>query len=207
MKMQDSAPSEQAKSRTVVLLTVALAVSAAINIGLTYKVRSFLGAQEDQLAKMEARRLKPGTAVPQLSLRRIESGMVETIRYEEGDRPTVMYVLSPACGWCAKNENSIRQLIAAKRDDYRFLGIVLAEEGTQEFARSHDIGIPLFAGISEEAKKAYKMGGTPQTIVVSPKGVVVANWNGAYLGKQKDAVEDFFKIELPEIDLKSKAAH
>lgn len=49
------------------------------------------------------------------------------------------------------------------------------------------------------------MGGTPQTIVVSPKGVVIANWSGAYLGKHKEAIEEFFKVDLPDIKLQERA--
>jgi hypothetical protein len=37
------------------------------------------------------------------------------IRFDS-DRPTVLYVLSPRCGWCSRNEDNIRALALAKRD-------------------------------------------------------------------------------------------
>lgn len=191
-------------SRLAALLMIAVVVSVALNVGLAYRLRSIIDAQD---AQFEAKRLKQGAAVPPLNARRVDEGIVETIGYADVDRPTVLYVLSPHCGWCTKNENSIRRLIADRRDKYRFIGISLVEEGAQDYAVNHDLGIPLYTGLSDDMKEAYKMRGTPQTIVVSPSGVVVANWNGAYLGKQKDAVEEFFKVRLPEIDLKGKAAH
>lgn len=193
--------------RTIAVLTTLLVISAGLNVGLTYRLRQFLDMQEAQLERLEARRLKAGTAVPSLDLQKVGADVVETISYADVSRPTVLYVLSPACGWCARNENSVRQLVATKGDEYRFIGVSLMDEGVKEYAAAHDLDIPLYTGISEEAKKAYKMGGTPQTIVVSPKGVVLANWNGAYLGKQKEAVEDFFKVRLPEIELKGQAPH
>lgn len=202
-----SAAESAAGKRTIKSLVFFLVVSVGLNAGLAYKLRQFLDAQEAQVARAEARRLKQGTAVPALAAKRVEGNIVETISYVGTDRPTVLYVLSPRCGWCARNENSIKKLIAEKRDEYRFVGISLVEEGAQDYAVTHELGIPLYTGVSEDTKAAYKMGGTPQTIVVSPKGIVLANWNGAYLSKQKNAVEDFFKVKLPDIDLKTKATH
>lgn len=180
-----------------------LVVSVALNVGLAHKVREFNSAQASQLAKLEVRQLKLGTTVPPISAKRVDhaDAAIETIDYNSTGRPTVLYVLSPTCGWCAKNESSIKQLIAEKGGEYRFIGISLNEEGAAEYDSAHGLGVPLYTGLSEDMKKAYKMGGTPQTIVVSPQGVVVANWNGAYLGKQKEAIEDFFKLDLPDIKL------
>lgn len=198
------APAKQASTtRTITFLAAMLVVSVALNVGLAYKVRGFTSAQEAQLARLEARRLKAGTTVPPLSAKRVDhaDNRTETIGYAGTDRPTVLYVLSPACGWCARNERSVQQLIAEKGNQYRFIGISLVEEGVAEYQAAHGLGVPLYAGISQETKDAYKMGGTPQTIVVSPDGVVIANWNGAYMGKQKEAIEGFFKIDLPDIKL------
>lgn len=193
----------------IVALTSLLVVSVGLNVGLAYKVQGFMSAQNARIASLEARRLKAGSAVPAFVATRVGDidGRTETIGYANMDRPTVLYVLSPDCGWCAKNEDSVRKLIIKKSGEYRFIAVSLEEDGVEKYAAEHDFGIPLYAGISEDAQKAYKMTGTPQTIVVSPKGVVLANWNGAYHGKQKDAVEAFFKVKLPEIDLKGKVAH
>lgn len=208
-------PQPAAPPRTaarIAFLTVMLVVSVALNVGLAYKVREFSSAQEAVLAKGEARQLKSGTTVPPLSLKRVDQGgasaetaAAETIAYAGTTKPTVLYVLSPTCGWCAKNEGSIRLLIAEKGDEYRFIGVSLIEEGAASYATEHVLGAPLYAGITEEQKTAYKMGGTPQTIVISPKGAVVASWYGAYLGRQKEAIEEFFDVELPEIKLEKRS--
>lgn len=194
--------SPASSGRTITFLTAMLVVSVALNVGLAYKVREFTSVQEAQLASLEARRLKPGTTVPPISANRVDGDVaVATISYAGTDRPTVLYVLSPTCGWCAKNERSIQQLIAEKGGEYRFIAISLVEQGTAEYQSAHGLGVPLYTGLSEDMKNAYKMGGTPQTIVVSTEGVVVANWNGAYLGKRKEDIEDFFEVDLPEIKL------
>ena len=187
--------------RTVGLLTVMLVVSVALNVGLALKVHAFMTVQEEQLARLQAMDLKAGVKAPPLSAKRVgdSSGAVEIIDYA-GARPTVLYVLSPACGRCAKNESSIKKLIAEKGAEYRFIGISLADEGVLEYQAKHGLGVALYSGVNEQTRRAYKMSGTPQTIVVSTQGVVVASWSGAYLGKQKDAVEKFFEVELPDIE-------
>jgi hypothetical protein len=46
---------------------------------------------------------------------------------------------------------------------------------------------------------AYKLGGTPQTLVVSEDGKVMKNWKGAYMSNIQKEVEDYFHIDLPGI--------
>jgi len=62
----------------------------------------------------------------------------------------------------------------------------------------------VYTDLSDDTKKAYKMGGTPQTIVVSSDGQVLQNWNGAYTGEQQKQVEEFFGITLPGLKAESK---
>ena len=52
--------------------------------------------------------------------------------------------------------------------------------------------------ISED--NAYRLSGTPQTIVVSSRGEVMKNWNGAYVGDVKHEVESYFGIILPGLN-------
>lgn len=49
--------------------------------------------------------------------------------------------------------------------------------------------------VSAESALAYRLGGTPQTIVVSPYGQVVKIWDGAYEGDLKRE----FEVGLPGI--------
>jgi hypothetical protein len=55
--------------------------------------------------------------------------------------------------------------------------------------------------------KNYKLGSTPQTIVISPEAKVLQDWIGAYVGDQKSQVEAFFHVSLPGLrELPTKAA-
>lgn len=201
MCSQSTHTEPHSQSRRLVALDVLLVVSVALNVALAYRVRGFVSTQDALMARLAERQLKPGTAAPPISATRVDGdiGMVETIRYDTTDLPTVLYVLSPQCGWCVRNEVSISRLVAEKGHEYRFVALSLVTDGAAKYWSQHDLGMPLYADVSEQTRDAYKMGATPQTIVVSPDGVVIANWNGAYLASQKDKIEAFFKVSLPDV--------
>jgi hypothetical protein len=66
-----------------------------------------------------------------------------------------------------------------------------------DYVAKNQLKIAVYSGLSADVRKTYTMGGTPQTIVVSPEGRVLQNWVGAYAGSQKSQVEAFFHTTLP----------
>jgi hypothetical protein len=61
--------------------------------------------------------------------------------------------------------------------------------------------VPIFSGASPRTVRAYHLGLTPETIVVSSEGMVLADWRGTYEGETKGEIERFFRVRLPETDL------
>lgn len=57
--------------------------------------------------------------------------------------------------------------------------------------------MPVYKDLTELSKLTYKLGATPQTIVVSPEGKVIKNWMGAYSGDKAREVEEYFNVRLP----------
>jgi hypothetical protein len=74
-----------------------------------------------------------------------------------------------------------------------------------EYVAKNELKFPIYARLSPETLKTYKLGGTPQTIVVSPDGRVLKDWVGAYAGDQKSQVEAFFHVSLPGLKELPKA--
>ena len=62
---------------------------------------------------------------------------------------------------------------------------------------SHGMDFPVYSGLSPSAMDSYRLGTTPETIVVSPNGAVLGTWDGAYTAGTKAALERFFAISLP----------
>jgi len=124
-------------------------------------------------------------------------GQQEVISYQSGGQPTVLYVVTPTCVWCARNMDNFKKLLAKESGQYRFIALSLAEQGLPEYVSKNDLRLPVYSGLPAEAIKTYKLGSTPQTIVVSPEGRVLQDWAGAYVGEQKSEIEAFFGLPLP----------
>jgi hypothetical protein len=180
--------------RTTVIASV-LVVSVALNVLLARKVRQFNG---EQSAARAERLVKVGTPVPPITAKKLGGGN-ETISYSESHHATVLYVFTPQCVWCQRNLDNLKTLIKEKRGEYRFIAISLAEDGVQKYVAEIGLDIPVYTGISAEARKAYKMGSTPETITVSSEGKVMQAWAGAYVGEPKLEVESYFHVTLPGI--------
>ncbi len=174
------------------ILVGMLSASVLINVGLAHRLRRFnhlVSATSEGL-------LPPGTDVP--SFRAVDlRGQPRTIVYNNESKPTVLYVLTPACSWCARNMDNFKALVDQENSQYRFIAVSLSRHGLAEYVAKNDLNLPVYTDLSAETQKAYKLGGTPQTIVVSPEGRLLQNWGGAYVGDQKAQVEAFFNIKLP----------
>ena len=71
-----------------------------------------------------------------------------------------------------------------------------------ENLREHPLGFPVYTKLAADVTWNYKLGGTPQTILVSPQGKVLRNWSGAFAGRQRDELQRYFPVRLPEIEIK-----
>jgi peroxiredoxin len=174
----------------VILVLVA---SVALNVLLAQKVRSL---SDSRLAKNSEYQLKIGMSVPAITASRL-GGEREVISYQGTSQPTVLYVFTPPCTWCARNIDNLKTLLDKESDGYRFIGLSLSEQGLAEYVRKNDLGLPVYSGLSPETMATYKLGTTPQTILISPEGKVLQNWAGAYVGDQKSRIEAFFHVSLP----------
>jgi peroxiredoxin len=185
--------SHRTSGRVISIFTVALTVSVALNVALATKLRNLNYAQAGRVAEY---RLKIGTTVPLLTARRLD-GQQEVISYEGTNQPTVLYIFTPPCSWCARNVDNFKRLVDKESHEYRFIGLSLSEGGLAEYVAKNELKLPVYSGLSPETLKTYKLGSTPQTIVISPEGKVLQNWTGAYVGDQKSQVEAFFHVTLP----------
>ncbi len=95
--------------------------------------------------------------------------------------------------------DNLKTLVGKERGHYRFIGLSLSEEKLREYVARNELKLPVYSSLSPETLKTYKLGSTPQTIVISPEGKVLHDWVGAYVGEQKSEVEAFFHITLPGI--------
>src|SRR5262249_38825740 len=119
--------------------------------------------------------------------------------YDSSNKPTVLYVITPSCIWCRRNQPNIEKIAEAKANDFRFIGLSLAESGLKEYVDEHHLKFPVYTGLTAETVRSLGLGSTPQTIVVSPEGKILKVWTGAYMENLRPEVEAYFGIQLPGI--------
>lgn len=180
--------------RLAVLCALAiLTVSLGLNVVLGWRVRSL---QNAVLAPRLRFQVPRGTRVAAISVSSVD-GARKTVTLAGYARYTVLYVLRPGCAWCERNRPNIVRLAATVGRRYRFVGVSLTSKGFRDFARSHSLGFPLYAGLSPAIEVALRLGVTPETIVFTNQGRVIRSWNGAYGSVLLPRVEAYFHISLP----------
>jgi hypothetical protein len=143
--------------------------------------------------------LQPGETVSALEAKTLD-GQSVSFPYGASELPIVIYVLSPACKWCEKNQRSVEMLANSTSNKYRFVALSLTSNNLKQYLEEKNVSFPVYTELPLTTYSTYKLGnGTPQTIVVSSEGKVLKNWQGAYSDDLKREVEEYFNIELPGI--------
>lgn len=172
-----------------------LVFSILLNLLLAWKVKSL----ESSLLSIKAEGvLAAGTLVPPIEARDME-GRPARIAYLANEPQTVLYIFTPQCKWCTRNLENIRRLAEQARRDYRFIGLSLSSDELPDYVKNNQLGFPVYRDISPTFLTTYKAGGTPQTLVISPEGRVLKNWQGAYANDMQKEIEQYFGVKLPGI--------
>ena len=120
-------------------------------------------------------------------------------------RRTVLYVLSPSCHWCERNQANMISLAQAKGYEYRFIGLSNTETDLKEYIASASFPFPVFAIDSTQLRQSSDLAFledldltvTPQTIEIAPGGDVEKVRVGAFNRLKQAEVERFFGASLP----------
>jgi len=186
------APTVNAKRPDVFLLLLLLG-SLSLNVYLGWRIKQ---ASTTSGVPQNTFTLSPGMKIDPFAAVGLD-GKQQTISYAATDKPTVFYVLSPTCVWCERNKANIEKLVELKGNDYQFIGLSLTEAGLKEYAEGHHLKFPIYTRLTSKTIDSLGLGGTPQTIVISPEGLVLKNWKGAYAELTQPEVEAYFGLRLP----------
>ncbi len=139
-----------------------------------------------------------GETMPALHVRDLK-GVATDIDMHDVGKPTVLYVFTPTCVWCAKNLPKIQELGKQKGDAFRFIGLSLTSDGLGPYLDKADLPFPVYSTPSAETMAKYHLNGTPQTLVLDQNSRVVQVWMGAYLPDTNESVSKFFSVKLPSL--------
>lgn len=139
--------------------------------------------------------LKTGDKVPQFTAKRLGGGRFVG---PSGNRPVILYAFSPSCSWCERNLNNAREVARQTEGRYEFVAVALNENGLEEYVRQRSLGDWLVVrDLSDDTRRGYHFGGTPETIVVGLGGSVVNAWFGAYTKNVAKSIEETLGVKLP----------
>lgn len=192
MSVVNSSPqgSPARRNRPDLVVMLLLTASLCLNVYLGWKINR-QGAVAASTPRLSAgMKIDPLTAIG-------ADGKPVTISYDGSTKPTVFYVISPSCIWCRRNQANINKLNDSKANEFRFVGISLAEPGLKEYVDEHHLKFPVYTGLTEGTIQSLGLGGTPETIVVSPEGKILKVWAGAYVERLRPDVEAYFGVQLP----------
>jgi peroxiredoxin len=170
-----------------------LGVSLALNVRLGWEVRGLRADARNAPGRSD---LAIGVTVPPLTVKDLAKNDT-VLDCTRAGKPTVLYVFTPACGWCRKNLPNIRALAASRGDRFAFVGVSLSDLGLRDYVEANKLAFEVYSSPARETIEAYRLGSTPQTIVVGSNGTVIRNWIGAYRGDVQEDVERFFNVKLP----------
>jgi peroxiredoxin len=79
------------------------------------------------------------------------------------------------------------------------VGLSLSSDKLLNYVTENKLDFPMYADLPYIPTRDYKLGGTPQTFVVSPNGEVMKVWTGAFAEGTQKEVEAYFGVTLPGI--------
>jgi hypothetical protein len=173
----------------LLLLSVSLLTNVVLGLGLLRAARHATGS-----AQAARPTLAVGAPVSSIEADRVGGGR-ETLQFSDHSRPTVLYVFTPSCIWCARNLENLRALSRlSSAGAIRLIGLSL-DPDVADYVRRERLDFPVYVP-SAAAIKALGLGVTPHTMVVAG-GQLEHAWRGAYSAAVGREIEARFGLSLP----------
>lgn len=147
-----------------------LALSLSLNVILGWKLREQGGGPT------VGAEIPVGTTLPQLAVKDLD-GSPATITFDHAGW-AVLYVMAPDCPFCAENQKTIGDLSTRATPRLRFVGLSLTNRNLKPFLANHPAAFPVYQAGDPQYLYGLAFRVIPQTILISPTGVVQKVWAG-----------------------------
>jgi hypothetical protein len=141
--------------------------------------------------------LAVGARVKTLTVQALNAQPI-SIAWSSSEKPTILYVFSPSCVHCRHNVEAVRKLADLLSASHRVIGLSTTREGLKEFLDKTPFPGPVY--IMNRGDKQLKVIGTPETILLSPLGVVEKVWYGSYEKKTATDIGKVLGVTLPPVE-------
>jgi len=103
---------------------------------------------------------------------------------------TLLLVFSTSCGFCEANWPNWQRLIREKPRDVDVALINVSSTVDTGYLARHGVGgYPVMQAVDPQSTLLYRLGPTPQTILIEPGGVVHRVWSGELQPDRTNEVE------------------
>ena len=181
-------------------LTTVLILAGSLALNVFLGLRAVRQPAEGRPPEPES--LAKGEIVVDLPVSDLD-GKAIVVAFAGSAQPTLLYLVSPACAWCHKNEANFAAIATAAASSYRIVIASTLKPGFAEYAErirkqlGKDVKAVFVTGIPNDLRQRLKLGGTPQLIVIDREARVLASWIGAPTPGDARAIGAFFGIALP----------
>lgn len=184
--------------------TLALLVAFGLSLGLNVYLLRF---GEPPWAPAPPQLLKANDRLPATLTLVTAEGRPVSVSFAASSHPTVLYVLSPLCEWCKRNEKDMKELVAATHDRFRYIGLSTITKGLKQYIADGSAPFPVYYVKSTSLLMKLGVFETPETIVVNPEGKVEQVWAGAYQADNLKKVDAFFGVKLTGVQAVAAAVN
>ncbi len=175
---------------TLLLLLSLLAASLSLNVFLGWKVSGSVG-----LGTLRGG-IQAGALLRSLNVVDADGTKVE-LKFVGQESPTLLYVLSPTCGWCSRNQENIAAIARGAASRYRVAGLSTTSDGLPQYLLRVAPPFHVYSMDSAKIPQNVDFKVTPQTVVIGTDGTVQRAWVGAYTENRVAEIERFFSVKLP----------
>jgi peroxiredoxin len=178
------------------MLVAALCISIKQKQDLRSAIIEIQDLQKEQTWTTYGIARNPGDEAPDMFAHTMD-GREAVVSATASPLPTVVYVFTPQCVWCARNLENLKALISQSAGRYRVVGMSLRREELAAYIKSNTLGIDVFVDPAFVTQQAYSLGGTPMTYVLAPNRTVKAVWHGGYSPEICAEIETVLGVQLP----------
>jgi len=167
----------------LIIIILILAVEVFYLVSQNRKLRAMI-ANMPQLTP-----LAEGDRVPLLKAQDIDGRLV-TLNYGPTQPMTVLFWYSATCSYCADNfEFWNRLYLENDSDSLRFLGVcACSPDDARMLKEEYQLEFPVICVNEPYIISTYRGNVLPQTVLISPEGVINGAWPGSLTNEQIDEI-------------------
>lgn len=136
-----------------------------------------------------------------------DAGEPHRLQFGPGQLPTVVYVLSPSCKWCAANQTNINGLASRLENRYRVIGLSIVPHAQWNAEAESSYHFPIFFLQPDSPHPGFALNLTPETLVFSRDGALDQGWAGAYMDETGHQIATYFGVRSSDWILSQGMTH